>query len=105
MRIGRLVCAHQQRSHWHWSKRMCSAYSHPAQGTAPQRSRCLPQVFNIVKLLSLPCMPAVSTASSNAALVWVLGEFQYTVKGIVNPPKGKHTPENQLRQRSAVMLG
>jgi hypothetical protein len=36
--------------------------------------------------LSLPCMPARSTASSNAELVWVFREFQYSGKEILKPP-------------------
>lgn len=55
---------------------------------------CHKQVFNIMKLLSLPCMPARSTASSNAGLVWVFREFQYSGKEILEPPKGKCTPKN-----------
>jgi hypothetical protein len=47
-------------------------------------------------------MPARSTASSNAELVWVFREFQYSGKEILKPPNARGADAMDADARGAV---
>lgn len=50
-------------------------------------------------------MPARSTASSNAELVWVFREFQYSGKQIVKPPKREMYPQKLTTLKQSSYAG